>query len=118
MLRPQDTLRQLSEIFPSFDEWWKDEQAPTEDGLVNGVYYEWRHHSVMREFLQYFASNRASFTEEQLRRVGAWINEAVSIQGDLENAVSTCFLEHTRQVKINRVLDPHLSPQAKGKSCA
>ncbi len=45
--RPQETLRQLSEIFPGFSEWWKDEDAPPEDGLVGGVYYEWTHHAVM-----------------------------------------------------------------------
>jgi len=113
--KPQETLRQLSEIFPSFGEQWKDDQVPLGDTLADGVYYEWTHHNVMREFLEYFASNHESFTAKQLRRIGAWINDADSVQGDLENAVATCFLEHARQVKINRVLGPYLSLEAKRK---
>ena len=117
--RPQETLRQLCELFPDFGEWWKiEESPPLKDGLVNGVFYQWTHHRVMQAFLMYFAKNHLSFTEKQLRRFGDWISKAVSIDSDLENAISTCFLEHTRQLKINRVLAPYLSPVAKVKSHA
>jgi hypothetical protein len=116
--RPQETLRDLCEMFPSFEEWWKDEQAPPEDGLVDGVYYKWTHHRVMFEFLEYFAKNHESFTEKQLKRFGDWLNAAVSSYSDLENAISTCFLEHMHQVKINRVLAPYLLRAAKDKSHA
>ena len=116
--RPQDTLRHLCEIFPSFEEWWKEEDAPPEDGLIEGVYYQWTHHRVMSEFLVYFGKNHQSFTEKQLERFGEWVNAAVSSNNDLENPVSTCFLEHARQVRINRVLAPYLSRQAKDKSHA
>ena len=54
--RPQETLRQLCEIFPDFDEWWKIRESPSpEDGFVDGVFYQWTHHRVMQEFLMYFA---------------------------------------------------------------
>ena len=72
----------------------------------------------MQELLMYFAKNHSSFTERQLRRFGDWISKAVSVDSDLENAVLTCFLEHTRQVKINRMLAPYLSSVAKVKSHA
>ncbi len=53
--RPQETLRQLCELFPDFEAWWKIEEAPPpEDGLVDGVFYQWTHHRVMQEFLMYF----------------------------------------------------------------
>ena len=116
--RPQDTLRSLCEVFPSFAESWADEEAPPEDGLVDGVWYEWTHHRVMAEFLDYFSINHSQFTEKQLKWLGEWLNDAVSVDGDLENAVSTCFLEHIPQVKINRVLAPYLSRVAKAKSHA
>jgi hypothetical protein len=114
--RPQETLQQLCELFPSFRAWWEaqEEDPPPEDGLVDGVYYEWTHHSVMSHFLNYFAANHPIFSEKQLHRLGAWIDGAIAAKSDLENAVDTCFLEHPRQVKINRVLAPYLSRKAKG----
>lgn len=118
MQRPQDTLHQLGEMFPPFKDEWVKEGAPAEDGLVDGVYYQWTHHALLRAFLHYFASNRDAFSERELRRLGDWINHAVLTNDDLENAVSTCFLEHSRQVRINRVLAPYLSRRAKDKQHA
>ncbi len=79
------------------------------------MYYEWTHHAILRNFLEYFAMNHESFTANQLRAFGEWINGAFSVDHDLENAVSTCFLEHARQVRIDRVLRPYLSSKAKDK---
>jgi hypothetical protein len=94
--RPQETLRDLCEMFPSFEEWWKDEQAPPEDGLVDGVYYKWTHHRVMFEFLEYFGQEPRVLYRETAQTV--WLNAAVSSDSELENAISTCFLEHMHQV--------------------
>ena len=116
--RPQETLRQLCTIFPAFESSWADEGSPAQDGLVAGVHYEWSHHAVLSNFLEYFSMNCDSFTEKQFRAFSDWVNSAVSVDDDLENAVSTCFLEHTRQVGINRVLGPYLSVKAKRKSRA
>ena len=99
MQRPQDTLRQLCEIFPPFKAVWDEEGAPPEDGLVDGIYYKWSHHHVVQAFLGCFATHHTSFSERQLQQFGAWVDRAISVAGDLENAVSTCFLEHTRQVR-------------------
>lgn len=118
MQRPQDTLHQLCELFPSFKEVWDEEGAPPEDGLVDGVYFEWTHHQVMRAFLSYFSANHQSLTERQLQQFSSWVNNAVSTDDELENAVSTCFLEHAQQVRINRVLAPYLSRRAKDKQHA
>lgn len=111
--QPQTTVEQLCEIFPTFREWWHDEQRPSEDGLVDGIFHEWSHHEVLREFLEYFSGNHKTFNRKQLSQFGVWIDNAISTPTALENAVSTCFLEHTRQVKINRVLAPYLSRKAK-----
>ena len=112
---PQETLRELCDIFPRFADEWTPEDAPEKDGLVDGVYYKWTHHGVLMSFLQYFSSNQNSFDERQIRALGLWINNAVSLDGDLENAVSTCFLEHARQVRVDRLLRPHLSRRAKAR---
>ena len=114
--RPQETLRQLCELFPAFNDEWAEENAPPEDGLVDGVYYEWTHHAVLSAFLAYFVRHQDVFTEIQLRRLGDWINNAVTNDDEIENAVATCFLEHMRQVRINRCLAPYLSRMAKDKA--
>jgi len=75
-------------------------------------------HRVMMLFAQYFGSNGSRFSEKQLRRLGEWLSCAVSVPDVLENAVSTCFLEHTRQLKVHKLLAPHLSKLAKEKSHA
>lgn len=116
--RPQETLRQLSMLFPTFGIQWEQENAPPEDGLVDGVYYEWTHHAVLRRFLEFFSPHPGAFTEEQLRLLGDWINDAVTRDDDLENAVSTCFLEHMHHVRIDRLLGPYLSRKAKDKARA
>ncbi len=115
MQHPKDTLGQLCEIFPSFKDAWDKEGAPPDDGLVDGVYYKWTHHHIMSAFLDYFSVCHHSFNEQQLRQFGNWVNSAATSDDDLENAVSTCFLEHSRQVSINRVLAPYLSLRAKAK---
>jgi hypothetical protein len=79
------------------------------------VYYEWTHHAVLRCFLDYFSAGHEGFEKKQLERFCAWVNAAVAVGGEMENAVSTCFLEHARQVKINRVLAPYLSREAKSR---
>src|ERR1044072_549721 len=101
--RAQETLRQLCEVFPMRGVVEGRGLPPREDGID-----EWR-------FLSTEPSPRDARSS---RRFGDWISKAVAVDGHIENAVSTCFLEHTRQVKINRVLAPYLSPVAKAKSHA
>ena len=91
--RPQETLRQLCELFPDFEVWWKiKESPPPEDGLLDGVFYQWTHHRVMQELLMYFAKNHSSFTERQLRRFGDWISKAVAVDGDSRTLCQPAFL--------------------------
>jgi hypothetical protein len=113
---PADSLRALCAIFPEFERWWNEEE--TEDGLVDGVHCELTNHRVLMELVDFFAKHHRSFTEKQLRSLGAWVNEAVTIDDDLGNAVTTCFLEHCRKLRLDRVLAPYLSRQSKGKSHA
>ena len=105
-------------MFPPFAEEWALEGMPPEDGLVDSVYYEWKHHHVLQVFLDYFSSNAAQFSSTQVKKLGDWLNEAVAAGGDLENAVSTCFLEHMHQVRIDGLLSPHLSNEARRRSHA
>jgi hypothetical protein len=109
VLSPEEVLEQLIAVFPTFAKWREDEGYTSEPPT---------YHQIMLGFCQFFGGGVEGFTEQQLRRFAKWVNEAVLDDGPLENAVSTCFLEHTRQIKVNRVLAPYLSRVAKGKSRA
>lgn len=106
--RPEHVLAHLESLFPGFVAW-------RGDGWCDG---RPTHHQIMMEFLPYFSAHHATFSAEQIKAFGDWVNDAVSVDGVLENAVATCFLEHMHQVRVNRVLWPHLSQPAKDKSRA
>jgi hypothetical protein len=59
-------------------------------------------HSVFFEFAPYFSRNVGSFSKKQLERFGQFLHAALQTSGQLENAVSTCFLEHAHQLKVNK----------------
>ena len=113
---PSDALRELCTIAPGFKSWWDEEEA--EDRMVDGVHSDLTHHRLMIEFLDFFAKQHASFTAQQLRSLGTWVNQAVVVQDELGTAVATSFLQHSREVHVNKVLAPYLSAQAKGRSHA
>jgi hypothetical protein len=110
---PEQALEFLFTLFPAFEQEWRADDPGYEPSSGELTY-----HRIMFEFTQYFGGVAHSLTENQLKQFGAWVNVAVSKDGPLENAVSTCFLEHMHQVKVNRLLRPYLSNEAKGKSHA
>ena len=103
----KEVLEFLVAVSPSFKEWWSEGEHTSDDKTS---------HRIMSEFAQYFAQSHKSFNEKQLQKLGSWISEAVTRNDDLENAICTCFLEHSRQLGVNRVLAPYLSRVAKDKS--
>lgn len=94
----------LTEIFPSYAEQLAEDEKYDE---------EWGYtlHSLFRDFIYYFSKNIDGFSEKQLNKFAAFVNEAVEKDDDLENAISTCFLEHLYQVNIVKPLKPLLSKQ-------
>src|SRR5215471_18001786 len=72
-------------------------------------------HSVMIDFAVYFGGNAAAFSPKQLQAFADLVNSAVAGGGDLENAVSTCMLEHLHQIRVTKLLRPYLTMQAKAK---
>lgn len=110
---PSELRDLLYKIFPVYRTHWEDSDNPfiSEDGTFN-------FHGVMIDFTEYFARSLDALSEKQLRELGGLIDAAVAEDGPLENAVSTCLLEHLHQIKASKVLGPFLSPIAKEKSHA
>ena len=110
------TARELRErlvlIVPAFGEECTEDEM-REEG-PSGVTL----HFVMQRFAQFFGGAQSSFSQRQLAALGALISRAVENDDDLENAVSTCFLEHLRQIRGYQALAPHLTALAKRKTHA
>jgi len=103
----------LVALFPNFADWHtlNDLDQDERDGAP-------MLHAVMHSFSTWFGGDPTSMTPEQLNGLAMLLNQAVSVDDDLENAVSTCFLEHLRQIKGYKMLAPYLSATAKRKTCA
>ena len=97
----------LVSIFPTYAELLKQDKEDQE--------WEYSMHSLFRDFIHYFSENIKEMDSKQLKKMANFINEAVEIDDDLENAISTCFLEHLYQVNAVKQIKPMLSKLAKGK---
>ena len=97
----------LTDIFPSYVEQLKEDKKEQE--------WEYSIHSLFLDFIHYFSSNIEEFNSKQLKKMANFINEAVEIDDNLENAISTCFLEHLYQVNSLKQIKPMLSKLAKEK---
>jgi hypothetical protein len=109
---PEQTLDVLCRIFPPFRFEWEESATAYSEAD------EFTHHAVMIEFTTYFGTHLQSFTDEQVEAFAAWVNEAVLKDGELENAVATCFLEHMTQIGVAKRLRPKLSQVARSKARA
>jgi len=98
----------LGGIFPEFAS-----ACPAEDSEANATF-----HAVLFDFAPYFSGNREQFSEKQIKALAAFLNDAASVNDELENAVATCFLEHLGQLRSYKILAPHLSKLAKEKTHA
>jgi hypothetical protein len=91
---PAELLTELREIFPTFSP-----QLDTEEEA------ELTYHAIfLFEFNPFFGGHIDEFTPRQLKAFARLLARSSSVPGSLENAVDTCFLEHTRQMKVNREL--------------
>ena len=101
----EQLVKDLVRIFPGFEREWAMDNEDVEY-RANSL------HSVYMSFLPYLSTLQPS--NQQWKLLAAHLNEAVAAGGHRENAADTCFLEHLHQVKLNRLLRPLLSKEAKG----
>ena len=104
---------ELVRVFPDFVE--EHTAADLEESERDGTPTL---HSVMIPFMQFFGGVQRTLSAKQLKELSTLLNDAVELDDDLENAVSTCFLEHLRQIGGYKALAPFLSKRAKEKTRA
>ena len=105
---PKDLLEELFTIFPQCRNHY--------EGSIHEEVSTF--HSVLLAVTPFFGAQLTSFSESQLRRFGEMISVAVARDGVLENAFSTCLLEHLHQLKAERVMRPYLTKIARDKTHA
>lgn len=102
-----ELVRVLSTIFPGFAVCSDDDEGP-----------ETFHSVFLFHFNPYFSRHVSEFTPKQLAKLGALLDSAYEAGGNLGNAVDTCFLEHTRQLKVNQQLRPYIKASGKQRNAA
>jgi hypothetical protein len=105
---PEELLEELFTIFPEYRVAY---DGPIHDDTPT-------FHSVLMAFTPFFGGRLASFSERQLRAFGELVSAAVTAGGSLENAFSTCLLEHLHQIRASQVLRPYLSELARERTHA
>jgi hypothetical protein len=90
----------LTELFPPFASELEDEEITSYHQVVQ------RLAPVLTGFLQ---ERPKKATEEFC----SLVNEMVAAGGEMENAISTCLLEHASQIRVRNVIRPYLSVAAK-----
>ncbi|MCL2075269.1 MAG: hypothetical protein FWH15_02285 [Betaproteobacteria bacterium] len=105
---PEELNALLVAIFPTFS--GSLEELESSDAYRNGVSF----HALMIEFTCFFSKGASSFSGRQLEQLSESLVLASRQPSPLENAINTCFLEHIRQIKVNKLLAPWLA-KAKAK---
>ena len=109
---PSELRDQLFAIFPEFRPHWEVE----DNEFIEGGHFTY--HGLMFMFSNYFTVRIAESSDKQIRALAEVFNQAVTKDDDLENAVSTVFLEHMHQLKVTKLFGPFLTAQAKRKAHA
>jgi hypothetical protein len=95
---PEELLDRLFAIFPDFRVSY---QGPLYEQPLN-------YDSVLTAFTSDFGVQFRSSTDNQFRDFATLVLNAVAAGGQIEYAFSTCFLQHLREVDINRAFYPYL----------
>ena len=103
---PDELLERLFVIFPQFRTAY---EGPLYDEPPG-------YDSVLSAFTSDFGAQFPSCPVDQLRDFAALVNDAVAAGGELENAFSMCFLEHARQIYLDKPLWPYLSSAARERT--
>jgi hypothetical protein len=107
---PQELVASLINIFPSFGQQW-------DNGESFGYDSDYSYHSVFLFLGPMCFKLLSEGNVKQQDKFCTLINLCVAQGGKLENAVSTCFLEHASQLGVRKIIKPHLSPEAKQQLC-
>ena len=100
--QPVDLVNHLIALFPDFAAEWDEGKA---FGYENGSY---SFHAIMLMFGPMSATCLNQADDKTIRAFAELLSQAIENGGQIENAVSTCFLEHASELGVVGILKPHL----------
>jgi len=98
---PESPAELLEELFTLFPDYKASYSGPIHDEPPS-------FHSVLIDFSTDFGRLVDGASEKQLRSFAHLVNVAVERGGALENALSTCLLEHLHQIRALSAFRPDL----------
>lgn len=103
--KPEQLQQALIDLYPPFSEEVEDDY----DELYNPLTY----HYIWMEFspIAYDFLSKASVNE--IKKFSSIIEMSLNTGTEQENAVLTCFLEHSKQLNVKTFIKPYLSKAAK-----
>ena len=111
---PASLVALLKELFPKFEgEWAEASDEDERQAKYIGYKVDLSFHRILQVFAPIGAELLTNSSPKQIGDFCKFINEAVSKGGDLENAISTCLVEHATQLNIRGILKPLLSEASK-----
>ena len=97
---PTQLFERLVDFFPSFLAEFQDEEIES-------------YHQVVTKLTPVITGYLRGSPDRTIREFCHVVNLMVDAGGDRENAISTCFLEHASQVRVAKLIRPHLGETAK-----
>ena len=111
---PKDLVAFLGKLFPEFEPVWREAAASDAETAAHiGHHVGLSYHRVLQVFAPVSAKLLNDAPPRTLQEFCNFLNESVTQSGDLENAISTCLLEHASQVGIRGIVSPFLSQTTK-----
>ena len=97
---PTELAERLVGLFPSFEAELDGENIET-------------YHQVVLRLTPVVTGYLERSSERTVKKFCELVNLMADAGGAMANAISTCLLEHASQVKVRKIIDPHLSAVAK-----
>lgn len=107
----QEFLEKLSDLFPTFAEYWEAEDIHKEE---DGTYTA---HGLMSSFFHFFKENHSLCDEQTLHQAAVLFEEIVESdpndKSEVANAICTSFLELLDEQKEGRCIEKYLGKECK-----
>jgi hypothetical protein len=97
---PSALAEQLVGLFPQFSAELEDEEIEN-------------YHQVIQRIAPVLAGYLLTSTERTARKFCELVNAMADAGGEKENAITTCLLEHASQVRVRKIIRPHLGVAAR-----